>query len=47
MISKATTPEKYIQSLPENRQQAMMKSRKVILKKLSNGVVEERMDYFK
>ena len=44
MQSKAKTPEEYIESLPENRKQAMKKLRKVILKNLPKGF-EEVMSY--
>ena len=44
MQSKATTPIEYLASLPEDRQEAMNKLRKVILKNLPEGF-EEGMGY--
>jgi len=40
MQSKAKTPEEYIESLPEDRKQAMKKLRQVILKNLPKGFKE-------
>ncbi len=40
MISKAETPEAYIESLPEDRRKAIRDLRKVILKKLPKGFKE-------
>lgn len=40
MISKATTPEDYIESLPEDRKAAMTQLRKVIKKNLPKGFKE-------
>lgn len=40
MKSKAATPQEYIDSLPEDRKQAMMELRKVILKNLPKGFSE-------
>jgi hypothetical protein len=44
MTSKATHPDEYIASLPEDRQQAVSELRKVIGKNLSKGF-EEQMSY--
>ena len=44
MTSTATTPEAYIESLPEDRKKAMNELRKVILKNLPKGF-EETMQY--
>lgn len=41
MTSKATTPEQYIQELPENRVEAIAKLRKVINDNLPKGFKEE------
>ncbi len=41
MTSTATTPEAYIESLPEDRKKAMNELRKVILKNLPKGFHEE------
>lgn len=41
MQSKAATPEEYLASLPEDRKNAMIKLRKVILKNLPKGFKEE------
>ena len=40
MQSKATTPQEYIDSLPEERKQAMTQLRKIILKNLPKGFSE-------
>ncbi|MGE0638154.1 MAG: DUF1801 domain-containing protein [Bacteroidia bacterium] len=40
MQSKATTPEEYLQSLPEDRKKAMTELRKVILANLPKGFKE-------
>jgi uncharacterized protein YdhG (YjbR/CyaY superfamily) len=44
MKSEATTPDKYIASLPADRKEAMTKLRNEILKNLPKGF-EERMSY--
>ena len=44
MTSKATTPEQYIQELPEDRVEAITKLRKVINENLPNGF-KEQMTY--
>ena len=44
MISKATTPEEYIESLPEDRRKIISEMRKAILKNLPKGF-EEVMGY--
>jgi uncharacterized protein YdhG (YjbR/CyaY superfamily) len=44
MTSKATHPDEYIASLPEDRQKAVSELRKVIGKNLSKGF-EEQMSY--
>lgn len=41
MTSKATTPEQYIQELPEDRVEAIIKLRKVINENLPKGFKEE------
>ncbi len=41
MQSKAATPEEYVESLPEDRREAINKLRKVIRKNLPKGFVEE------
>lgn len=41
MTSKATTPEQYIQELPEERVEAIIKLRKVINENLPKGFKEE------
>lgn len=41
MTSKATTPEQYIQELPEDRAEAIVKLRKVINDNLPTGFKEE------
>lgn len=41
MTSKATTPEQYIQELPEDRVEAIQKLRKVVLDNLPKGFNEE------
>ncbi len=40
MTSKAKTPKEYLESLPEDRKQAMSELRKVILKNLPKGFSE-------
>jgi len=40
MQSKATTPDEYLDTLPEDRKQAMSELRKVILKNLPKGFSE-------
>jgi hypothetical protein len=40
MQSKATSPEEYIESLPEDRQEIISKIRKVLLKNLPKGFKE-------
>lgn len=44
MQSKAATPEEYLDSLPEDRKEAMMQLRKVIKKNLPKGF-KEAMSY--
>ncbi len=44
MQSKAATPQEYMETLPEDRKQAMTELRNVILKNLPNGF-EETMGY--
>ena len=44
MRSTAKTPQEYINSLPEDRKQAMSELRKIIFKNLPKGFVEE-MNY--
>lgn len=44
MMSKATTPEEYFESLPEERKPAMNKLRKIIKKNLPKGF-QEAMGY--
>ncbi|MBI5215411.1 MAG: DUF1801 domain-containing protein [Ignavibacteriae bacterium] len=44
MISKATTPKEYLDSLPEDRKKVMTELRKVILKNLPKGF-SEKMSY--
>lgn len=44
MISKASTPEQYMQELPEERKEPLKKLRDVIRKSLPKGF-EERMGY--
>jgi uncharacterized protein YdhG (YjbR/CyaY superfamily) len=44
MTSDAKTPEEYISQLPEERQEVILKLRKVILDNLPNGY-EEQMSY--
>jgi len=44
MQSKALTPQKYLDTLPEDRKKVMEELRKVILKNLPKGFVEE-MNY--
>jgi len=44
MKSTATTPDKYIAEMPDDRKEAMTKLRKEILKNLPKGF-EERMSY--
>jgi uncharacterized protein YdhG (YjbR/CyaY superfamily) len=41
MTSKATTPEQYIQELPEDRVEAIQKLRKIVLDNLPKGFNEE------
>jgi len=41
MQSKAATPEEYVESLPEDRREAINKLRKVIRKNLPKGFAEE------
>lgn len=41
MQSKAATPEEYVESLPDDRREAVNKLRKVIRKNLPKGFVEE------
>ena len=41
MTSKATSPEQYIQELPEDRVEAVQKLRKVVLDNLPEGFKEE------
>jgi hypothetical protein len=41
MQSSATSPQEYIDKLPEDRKQAMIELRKVILKNLPKGFVEQ------
>lgn len=41
MQSKAATPEEYVESLPDDRREAINKLRKVIRKNLPKGFVEE------
>ncbi|MBL7917983.1 MAG: DUF1801 domain-containing protein, partial [Bacteroidia bacterium] len=41
MQSKAATPDEYYKQLPEDRKEAMLKLRKVILKNLPKGFKEE------
>jgi len=41
MQSKATTPEDYLSSLPDERKEVMLKLRKTILKNLPKGFKEE------
>ena len=44
MQSKAATPDEYIESLPEERKEALAKLRKIIKKNLPKGFSEE-MNY--
>lgn len=44
MQSKATTPDQYINELPEDRKEAMQKLRKTVLKNLPEGF-QETMQY--
>lgn len=44
MQSKAATPDEYVESLPEDRKEAIQRLRKIIKKNLPKGFVEE-MNY--